>query len=229
MVEGLFLLEPDNLARLFEGLKTTLFIALLSIVISIIGGLLMGVVMAFCTKSIRFLCHLYLESVRIIPLLVWLFVVYFGLSAWFNLHISAEVASVAVFSVWGIAEMMDLTRGALTSISPHQTYSAKALGLKPMQITFFILFPQAFLALLPSSVNLFTRMIKTTSLVSLIGAIDLLKIGQQMIEVNLFKMPHASFYVYGWIFVVYFMLCYPLSCLSKWLEKKIPQGLICQF
>ncbi|BCZ19599.1 hypothetical protein NHP190012_12410 [Helicobacter sp. NHP19-012] len=89
-----------------------------------------------------------------------------------------------------------------------------------MQITLYILFPQAFLALLPSSVNLFTRMVKTTALISLIGAIDLLKVGQQIIEVNLIHMPHASFYVYGLIFILYFALCYPLSYLSQHLEKK---------
>ncbi|WP_104706431.1 amino acid ABC transporter permease [Helicobacter bizzozeronii] len=220
MLEALQLFNPDNLARLGEGLGTTLSLALISIVIALIGGVGLGVVMAFGGHLVKLLCRVYLESVRIIPLLVWLFIVYFGLASVFDLHIGAFVAGVVVFALWGVAEMMDLTRGALSTISKHQSQSATALGLTPLQTTFYVLFPQAFLALLPSSVNLFTRMIKTTALISLIGAIDLLKVGQQIIEVHVISMPHASFYVYGLIFILYFALCYPLSYLSQYLEKK---------
>ncbi|OCR13756.1 hypothetical protein BA916_07970 [Helicobacter pullorum] len=70
-------------------------------------------------------------------------------------------------------------------------------------------------------VNLFTRMIKTTSLAALIGVSDMLKVGQQIIEVNLISYPQASFWVYGGIFALYFMLCYPLSLFSQHLERKL--------
>ncbi|CCM11044.1 amino acid ABC transporter permease [Helicobacter heilmannii] len=224
MLEALQLFNADNLARLSEGLVTTLALALISIFFSIVGGLSLGVVMAFGGYLFRLACRVYLEAMRIVPLLAWLFIVYFGLASVFNLHIEAFSGGVVVFSLWGAAEMMDLTRGALSAISKHQNQSAAALGLNPLQTTFYILFPQALLALLPASVNLFTRMIKTTALISLIGAIDLLKVGQQIIEVNLIHMPHASFYVYGLIFALYFALCYPLSCLSQYLEKKFQRN-----
>ncbi|WP_104690248.1 amino acid ABC transporter permease [Helicobacter felis] len=220
MLEILNLFNADNLARLGEGLATTLSLALISIMLSLIGGVALGVLMTFGGRVARLICRVYLEAVRIVPLLVWLFIVYFGFASILDLHIEAFSAGVVVFVLWGVAEMMDLTRGALSSISQHQRQSATALGLKPLQTTLYVLFPQAFLALLPSSVNLFTRMIKTTALISLIGSIDLLKVGQQIIEVNLINMPHASFFVYGLIFILYFMLCYPLSYLSQYLEKK---------
>ncbi len=214
------LLELDNLKRLLEGFETTLLIALSSAVISIIIGMLLGSLMAFGSKIMVLACRVYLESIRIIPLLAWLFIVYFGLASWFDLHISAVLASVIVFSLWGGAEMMDLTRGVLTSVSKHQVESALALGLDSKKVIFNIIFPQSFLSLLPSSLNLFTRMIKTTALVSLIGAIDLLKVGQQIIELNLLRMPNASFVVYGVILMFYFSLCYSLSLYSSHLEKK---------
>ncbi|MCQ2758777.1 amino acid ABC transporter permease [Helicobacter pylori] len=214
------LLELDNLKRLLEGFETTLLIALSSAVISIIVGMLLGSLMAFGSKIMVLACRVYLESVRIIPLLAWLFIVYFGLASWFDLHISAVLASIIVFSLWGGAEMMDLTRGVLTSVSKHQVESALALGLDSKKVIFNIIFPQSFLSLLPSSLNLFTRMIKTTALVSLIGAIDLLKVGQQIIELNLLRMPNASFVVYGVILMFYFSLCYSLSLYSSHLEKK---------
>ncbi|WRF20932.1 amino acid ABC transporter permease [Helicobacter pylori] len=214
------LLELDNLKRLLEGFETTLLIALSSAMISIIVGMLLGSLMAFGSQIVVLACRVYLESIRIIPLLAWLFIVYFGLASWFDLHISAVLASVIVFSLWGGAEMMDLTRGVLTSVSKHQVESALALGLDSKKVIFNIIFPQSFLSLLPSSLNLFTRMIKTTALVSLIGAIDLLKVGQQIIELNLLRMPNASFVVYGVILMFYFSLCYSLSLYSSHLEKK---------
>ncbi|MGL2860269.1 amino acid ABC transporter permease [Helicobacter pylori] len=214
------LLELDNLKRLLEGFEITLLIALSSAVISIIVGMLLGSLMAFGSKIVVLACRVYLESIRIIPLLAWLFIVYFGLASWFDLHISAVLASIIVFSLWGGAEMMDLTRGVLTSVSKHQVESALALGLDSKRVIFNIIFPQSFLSLLPSSLNLFTRMIKTTALVSLIGAIDLLKVGQQIIELNLLRMPNASFVVYGVILMFYFSLCYSLSLYSSHLEKK---------
>ncbi|MFB1302314.1 amino acid ABC transporter permease [Helicobacter pylori] len=214
------LLELDNLKRLLEGFEITLLIALSSAVISIVVGILLGSLMAFGSKIMVLACRVYLESIRIIPLLAWLFIVYFGLASWFDLHISAVLASIIVFSLWGGAEMMDLTRGVLTSVSKHQVESALALGLDSKKVIFNIIFPQSFLSLLPSSLNLFTRMIKTTALVSLIGAIDLLKVGQQIIELNLLRMPNASFVVYGVILMFYFSLCYSLSLYSSHLEKK---------
>jgi len=74
--------------------------------------------------------------------------------------------------------------------------------------------------MLPGAINLATRMVKTTSLVVLIGVIEVVKIGQQVIEVSRFKVPTASFWVYGFIFILYFIICYPLSILSKKLEAK---------
>ncbi len=214
------LLELDNLKRLLEGFEITLLIALSSAVISIIVGMLLGSLMAFGSQIVVLACRVYLESIRIIPLLAWLFIVYFGLASWFDLHISAVLASVIVFSLWGGAEMMDLTRGVLTSVNKHQVESALALGMDSKRVIFNVIFPQSFLSLLPSSLNLFTRMIKTTALVSLIGAIDLLKVGQQIIELNLLRMPNASFVVYGVILMFYFSLCYSLSLYSSHLEKK---------
>ncbi|WP_121020386.1 amino acid ABC transporter permease [Helicobacter vulpis] len=220
MLEGLILLDLDNLARLGAGLLTTLEVALISIMISMVGGVALGVLMAFGGRWVKFLCRVYLESVRVVPLLVWLFLVFFGSATLFGWHLHALWASIIVFGAWGVAEMMDLTRGALTSVSMHQIQSARALGLSQTQIIWLVIFPQAFLALMPASINLFSRIIKTTALMSLIGAVELLKVGQQLIEINLLKIPSASFYVYGLIFVLYFVLCYPLSYLSQRLERK---------
>ncbi|MCH5313921.1 MAG: amino acid ABC transporter permease [Helicobacter sp.] len=208
----------SNLARLAQGVLLTLQIALISIIFATLGGLLLGFVMTIKNIFLQGLCRFYLECVRIVPILAWLFVVFFGISQAFDINLDAITSAIIVFSLWGIAEVGDLVRGAITSLPKHQTQSGKALGLKQWQIMLYIILPQALQRLLPSLISLSTRMIKTTSLVALLGAVDLLKVGQQIIELNKSN-PNASFWVYGGIFCTYFILCYPLSYLSKKLEK----------
>ncbi len=152
--------------------------------------------------------------------MVWLYVVHFSFSPLLHIDISGETTSILVFSLWGAAEIGDLVRGALESMPRHQVESAKALGLNKSQLYRHILIPQAIRRMLPGSINLATRMVKTTSLVVLIGVIEVVKIGQQIIELGVIKAPTASFWVYGFIFILYFLVCYPLSRLSKRVERR---------
>lgn len=211
-------LDWQIIKRILEGVGVTFLIAFISIFFSCVFGFVLGYLMTLPSRVLSFLCRFYLESIRIIPILAWLFIVYFGFSFLFNL--SAIEACIIVFSLWGIAEMGDLVRGAISSLPKHQSESGRALGLSEIQIQIFIIFPQALKRLLPPLVNLFTRMIKTTPLAALIGVSDMLKVGQQIIEVNIIDYPQASFWVYGGIFLLYFLLCYPLSFVSRILERK---------
>ncbi|AWI33696.1 amino acid ABC transporter permease [Helicobacter apodemus] len=213
-----FFLDWQIIKRILEGIGITFLIAFSSIFFSCVFGFVLGYLMTLPSRVLSFLCRFYLESIRIIPILAWLFIVYFGFSFLFNL--SAIEACIIVFSLWGIAEMGDLVRGAISSLPKHQSESGRALGLSEMQIQIFIIFPQTLKRLLPPLVNLFTRMIKTTPLAALIGVSDMLKVGQQIIEVNIIDYPQASFWVYGGIFLLYFLLCYPLSFVSRILERK---------
>ncbi len=212
--------QGTNLSRLFGGLWVTARIALISISISLILGVILGILMTSNNKLIRFILRIYLEAVRIIPILVWLFLFYFGLTKVLNIHLDGELVSILVFTLWGSAEMGDIVRGAITSLPKHQKESGKAIGLTDAQIYFYIIIPQALRRLIPAAINLATRMIKTTSLVVLIGVVEVLKVGQQIIEASIIKNPSASFWVYGFIFFLYFIICYPISLFSKTLEKK---------
>jgi len=214
------LVEGINMQRLMGGLLITARIALLSIVIGSLLGLLLGLVQTSKSRIVRFLCRCYLEVFRIIPILVWLFIVYFGIPSMLDIHVEGEAVAVVVFSLWGAAEMGDIVRGALVSLPKHQMESGKALGLSFWGLYRYILIPQAVRRMLPGAINLSTRMVKTTSLVVMIGVIDVVKIGQQIIELSVLKAPTASFWVYGFIFILYFIICYPLSKLSKKLEAK---------
>jgi polar amino acid transport system permease protein len=209
-----------NLQRLFEGLLITMEISFISIVIATFLGVLIGLSRTTKNKPLLLINRLYLEFFRIIPTLVWLFIFYFGVTTALNVDLSGLSVAIIVFSLWGAAEMGDIVRGALQSLPKHQTESGMALGLNHWQLYLFVLIPQAVRRTLPGTINLATRMIKTTSLVVLIGVIDVVKIGQQIIETSRFEFPTASFWVYGFIFVLYFIICYPLSILSDKLEMK---------
>lgn len=207
--------------RILDGVGVLLFVALISIVFSVIGGLILGRLMIVKNKFMQYLCRFFLESVRIVPLIAWLFIIYYGISSAFDIHIGALLCGVIVFSMWGIAEMGDLVRASILSIPKHQRESALALGFNTWQIECYIIIPQALKALIPSSINLFGRIIKTTSLLPLIGVVELLKVGQQLIEVFGKYDTSINFIVYGAILCIYFLLCYPFSYLGNYLEKRL--------
>ena len=177
-------------------------------------------VMTLKNPVTKTLSRVYLETVRIMPQLVLLFLVYFGVTKTFGVHLSGEVSAIIVFVFWGTAEMGDLVRGALISIPKHQYESGRALGLTGVQIYRYIIIPQTIRRLLPLAINLATRMVKTTSLIVLIGVVEVLKVGQQIIEANRYTAPSAALWIYAAIFFLYFLVCFPISRLAGKLEKR---------
>ena len=214
------LFKGKNFARLLGGLWTALQISLISIAISMVLGTLLGILVGRKNGIGRVLMRCYLEFIHIMPQMVLLFIVFFGTAKAFGWNLSGELSSVIVFSLWGTAEMSDLVRGAVTSVPVIQYESAMALGLSRPQVFRFVILPQALRRLIPQAINLITRMIKTTSLVLMIGVVEILKVGQQIIEANRKSSPNAAFGVYLTIFLLYFLLCWPVSLLARQLEKR---------
>ena len=214
------LLKGQNLARLLGGLGVALKISLVSVVISLPLGILLGALMTWKNPITKAVLRIYLEIIRIMPQMVLLFIFYFGTTRIFGWDLSGEAASVIVFTLWGTADMSDLVRGALISIPVHQYESSAALGLSKVQTYLYIIIPQAVRRLIPLSINLITRMIKTTSLILMIGVVEVLKVAQQIIEANRMASPNAAFGIYLAVFILYFLACWPISLLAKYLEQK---------
>lgn len=218
---GIYVLfEGRNFVRLLEGLLVTLNVSLLSAALSIPLGILLGIVMTARSRLLRAAARVYLEFVRIMPQLVLLFVVYFGFTRGFGWNLSAWASAVIVFTFWGTAEMGDLVRGALLAIPRTQYESARVLGFSKFALYRFVIIPQTLRQLTPPAINLITRMIKTTSLIVLIGMVEVLKVGQQIIDANRFHYPTAALWVYGAVFILYFLACWPVSLAAKKLESK---------
>ncbi len=214
------LLKGNNMLRLLQGLWVALRISLISVVISIVLGILLGMLMTSKNKVIQVITRVYLEIVRIMPQLVLLFIVYFGATKAMGINLEAETAAIIVFVFWGTAEMADLVRGSLISIPKIQYESSESLGLSQGQTYRYVIIPQIIRRMIPLSINLITRMIKTTSLVMMIGIVEVLKVGQQIIETNRKTSPNAAFAIFATILLLYFIACWPISCLSKYLEKR---------
>ena len=214
------LLKGTNFIRLLQGLWVALRISLISVGISIVLGIILGTLMSLKKPVITAVSRVYLEIVRIMPQMVLLFIVFFGFSKAMGLNLPAEASAIIVFSFWGTAEMGDLVRGCLISIPVIQYESSYALGMSKLNTYFYVIIPQIIRRLIPISINLITRMIKTTSLVMMIGIVEVLKVGQQIIEANRKSSPHAAFGVFAVIFLLYFLVCWPISKLAGYLEKK---------
>jgi polar amino acid transport system permease protein len=214
------LFKGTNFLRLLGGLWVTIRISLISVALSIPLGVLFGLFMTLKNPITRAISRVYLDFIRIMPQLVLLFLAYFGLTRAFGWNLSANSSAIIVFTLWGTAELGDLVRGALISIPRHQYDSASALGMTKWQTYWHVIIPQTLRRLLPPAINLTTRMIKTTSLVVLIGIVEVLKVGQQIIDANRFDYPTAALWIYAVVFFLYFIICWPISLLAKKLDRK---------
>lgn len=214
------LFQGNNFLRLLSGLWVSVQIALISMGLSIILGTLLGVVMTSTNRIITVVTQTYLQFVRIMPQLVLLFLVYFDLTRGFGINLDAKLAAVIVFTLWGTAEMGDLVRSSVKAIPTHQYLSAYALGIEGTDLYRYVVLPQAVRGLLPLTINLTNRMIMTTSLVVLIGVVEVLKVAQQIIDANRFEYPGAALWIYGVVFLLYFIVCFPIAWVSRKLERK---------
>jgi len=212
--------EGRNFARLLEGMWVSVEIALVALALSIVFGTLYGLLMRGRNPVVRALCWTYLQFIRVMPPLVLLILVYFDATRVLGVDVDGRTAAVVVFTLWGTAEMGDLVRGALAAVPAHQYASAQALGMRPADVYRRVVLPQAARRLLPPTVNLATRMIKTTSLVVLIGVVEVLKTGQEIIDANRFTHPGAALWVYGCVFFMYVAVCWPISWWARRLERK---------
>ena len=214
------LFEGSNFARLMGGLWTAVWIAAISLIIGLALGTIFGLLRTLKSRIIRLILLLYLEFFRIVPTIVLLFLVYYILPRQFNVNMPATWMAVLAFSLWVAAEFSDIVRGALESVPKHQRESGLALGLDQWQLFRYVLLPQAVRLELPATINLATRVIKTTSLLMTISIMDVINVGQQIVEANNQSHPTGVFWVYGLIFILYFIVDYPLSLWEKRLTAK---------
>lgn len=196
----------QSLPTLLNGALVTLQLAFISGLLGLISGSLMGIIRLSTIKPLRFLARAYIDFFRGTPLLVQIFMIYFGLPAifqeiGFNLTLNRFIAGVVALSLNSAAYIAEIVRGGIESIENGQTEAAKSLGLNSLQTMTYVIFPQAFRRMIPPLGNEFISLLKDTSLVAVIGFEELFRKGQLIVSEN-----YRALEIYAAVAVIYLCL-----------------------
>jgi polar amino acid transport system permease protein len=211
-------LNVNHLMFLGDGALWTVGLSL----IALIGGGILGFVIALARisplRTVRLASTAYVQLVQGTPLLVILFLGYFGLAA-IGIRTSALVAAGVSLTIYVAAYLGEIWRGSIESVPKPQWEAAEGLALSRTQRMMKVILPQAIRIATPPTVGFMVQIIKNTSLASVVGFVELMRAGQ-IINNTLFE----PFAVYAIIAVVYFAMCYPLSIFSERLERRMGRG-----
>jgi polar amino acid transport system permease protein len=207
-----------HLIYLVESIWWTLLLSIVAFVLGSIGGF--GVMLARISprRWLRLPALLYIECIQGIPLLILLFIVYYGLSV-YGYALPALVAAGLAMMVYTSAYLGDIWRGCVEAMPKPQWEAAECLSLTRWQTLRLVIIPQALRLSLPPTVGFLVQVIKMTSLASVIGFVELTRAGQ-IINNSIFQ----PFLIFGLVGIFYFALCYPLSRWSEAMENKLNVG-----
>jgi polar amino acid transport system permease protein len=199
------------------GVALTLLLAVVSLALSLFGGLLLGLASVSRRRAIRWVSLTFINAVRGLPLLMVIFWTYFLWPALLG-HPTAESQTVVLsLTVFTSAYMSQIVRAGIAAVPRGQTEAAVATGLSPRQAMWRVVLPQALRSMIPSFVNQFVSMIKDTSLAFIVGVDELTHVATQ---VNNRTLVHPT-EIFLFIAVVYFAICYAFTTLSRWLERRL--------
>ena len=199
-------------------LTTTLTTIELSL-IAIIGGLLLGVIIGICRSSnvrgVNILARVYVELFRGIPILLQIFMFYYGLKI-FAIQMPALLSASMAFVFNVAANVGETLRGITLSIPKSQWEAGACLGLPYLAQLRYVILPQVVRAAIPPSIGIMVGLIKDTSLASIVGFVELTRSGALIMAVTM--NPYTAF---PFIAAIYFLVCFPLTQTSRWLEKAL--------
>lgn len=196
----------QSLPALLQGALVTLQLTILSVVLGLVGGSLIGIVRLSRIAPVRWLARAYVDFFRGTPLLVQIFMIYFGLPAilqelGLTFTFDRLAAGVIALSLNSAAYIAEVVRAGIQSIEAGQAEASESLGLSSVQTMRYVIFPQAFRRMIPPLGNEFISLLKDTSLVSVIGFEELVRKGQLIVADN-----YRAFEIYAAVAVVYLCL-----------------------
>ena len=219
--------EPVVRYILTEGLPATLRVSAISVVGSALIGVVLGTLLTIEFLPLRAVVRLYIEVFRGLPILVTVFMVYFGLPA---LNSSLEYGPLTATSIalilWGSAQVAEATRGAVQSIPKEQHEAAAALGFGWLGRHRSVILPQAYRRLLPPGVSLLVNIIQNSTIAQVIGAPELLESAERQVERLAAPPPIGigevkALPIYAVVMLIFFCISFPLTRLSAYLEKRL--------
>jgi polar amino acid transport system permease protein len=208
----------NHLQFLLQGAGWTLVLSL----IAFAGGGLLGFGVALARisrfKPLRWLAYGYVQLVQGTPLLILMFLAYFGLSI-FGFSLPGMVAAGLSMTIYVSAYIGEIWRGCIEAVPRTQWEAAECLALSRTQRLFLVILPQALRIATPPTVGFMVQIVKNTSLASVVGFVELARAGQ-VVNNSLFE----PFVVYMLVAALYFALCFPLSWWSRRLEDRLHVG-----
>ena len=199
---------------LMKGLLITLWVSVLVVVFSLVSGVVLGVGLVYGPRYVQRLIRLFSDCIRGIPILVLIFVVYYGFPP-LGIAIDAFWAGVVALTLFKAAQVVEYVRGAISSIPRGQMEAGKAIGLTFVQRLQSVIFPQAVRRFLPPWINGVTDAVKGSALISLLGVVDLMQSINEVIGRTYEAMP---LYLLGAF--IYFAINYSLSLTSRFVERR---------
>jgi len=209
-----------ELVFLIGALRWTIVLSLVAFVCGSIGGLVLAVARTSSYRVLRGAAGAYIGVMQGTPLLMQLFLAYYGLAVLTGLRLDPWPAVTIAFTMYAAAFLGEIWRGAIQAIPRQQWEAAAALPLAPAAQLRYVILPQAFRIAIPPTVGFLVQLIKGTSIASIIGFVELTRAGQLIVNVTFQPMI-----VYPIVAVLYFILCWPISLASLRLERKIDADL----
>lgn len=206
----------NNYQALLKGLGWTLLITFVSFAIAIVLGLLIGLMNVGQNKAAHWFAVLFINLIRGIPLFVLALFIYLGIPNLLDIKLNAVVAGIITLSLNATAYIAEIVRGGIEAVPTGQYEASRSLGLSHRRTMRKIIVPQAVKLMIPSLINQFVITLKDTTILSAVGILELLKVGQIIMARNL-----QSFRVLLIIAVMYLVVITALTKLSNLVEKKV--------
>lgn len=199
---------------IIQGFLVTLQLSFLAVVCGTVFGVIVGLILTNKIFVLRSISKVYVEIFRGSPLLMQLFMVFFGLP-YIGIQISLFQATLLVFTLYGGAYIAEIVRSGIESIPKGQWEAAQSIGLDYFKIMRHVILPQTLKVSLPPLVGFYLGLIKDTSIASIIGYAEMVKEGQSIINITA-----KPFEIYIVISLLYFITCFPLSKIVDWMERR---------
>jgi len=205
---------------LLRGAGWTLALCATSGVLGTVLGMVLGLAATSPIRVARWIASVYVYFIRGIPLLILVFFAYFGIPLFLpNLSLSAFTTAVIALTAFSAAYLAEVFRGSINAVPKGQLEAASALGLGYVHKYRYVVLPQAMRIAVPPGIGFLIALIKDSSLVTVIGFVELTHAGT--IVSNLTADPITTYAV---VAILYFVICFGVSRLGRWLEKRLASG-----
>lgn len=210
-------LTPTNLLFILQGFGLTLYISLIAIILSTIIGTVLAIMRNGKNPFLRIIASIYIEFVRNVPNLLWIFTIFLVF------QVKSTPAGIIAFTLFTSAALAEIIRGGLNAIDHGQTEAGMSQGFTSAQIMYYIILPQAIRKMLPAIISQFVTVIKDTSLLYSVIALQELFGASQILMGRYFE-PEQVFTLYILIALIYFVLNFVISSFSHSLAKRWAQA-----